>query len=121
MKPKHWIAFILLAAIWSSSFLWIKIAIQEIPPFTLVAMRTLFGAVIGILGYRIIRTPLPKSKSVWFALMVLGLTNMAVPFSLITWGEKTIDSAVASILNATVPLFTFPIASIFLRDERLNP
>ena len=54
-------------------------------------------------------------------LMILGLTNVAIPFGLITWGEQSIDSAVASILNATVPLFTFLIANIFLIDERLKP
>jgi drug/metabolite transporter (DMT)-like permease len=121
LKPKHWFAFILLAAVWSSSFLWIKIAVQELSPFLLVALRTLFGALVGILAILITRTPLPRQRSVWIALAVLGLANVAVPFVLISWGEQTIDSAVASILNATVPLFTFLIANLFLRDERLTP
>ncbi|MFH2038060.1 MAG: EamA family transporter, partial [Chloroflexota bacterium] len=120
MKSKHWFAFILLAAIWSSSFLWIKIAVQELSPFLLVALRTLFGALIGLLVVFISRTPLPRQRSVWIALSVLGLTNVAVPFALITWGEQSIDSAVASILNATVPLFTFLIANSFLDDDRLT-
>ena len=100
--------------------MWIKIAIQEISPILVVALRTLFGAVSGILAIFFLRTPLPRLRSVWIALAVLGLTNVAVPFVLITWGENTIDSAVASILNATVPLFTFLIASIFLDDDRLT-
>ena len=121
MKPKHWFVFILLAAIWSSSFLWIKIAIRELQPFTLVALRTLLGALVGIIAILVSRTKLPQTRSVWIALMILGLTNVAIPFGLITWGEQSIDSAVASILNATVPLFTFLIANIFLSDERLKP
>jgi len=121
LKPKHWFAFILLAAVWSSSFLWIKIAVQELSPFLLVSLRTLFGALSGILAIVITRTPLPRQRSVWTALAVLGLTNVAVPFVLISWGEQSIDSAVASILNATVPLFIFLIANLFLHDERLTP
>ena len=121
MKPKHWFAFILLAAIWSSSFLWIKIAIRELQPFTLVALRTFLGALVGIIAILVSRTKLPQTRSVWIALLILGLTNVAIPFGLITWGEQSIDSAVASILNATVPLFTFLIANIFLADERLKP
>jgi len=121
MKFKHWFAFILLAAIWSSSFLWIKIAIRELSPITLVALRTFFGALVGIIAILVTRTRLPHSRSVWIALMVLGLTNVAIPFGLITWGEQSIDSAVASILNATVPLFTFLIATIFLNDEGFKP
>lgn len=121
MKFKHWFAFILLAAIWSSSFLWIKIAIRELSPITLVALRTFFGALVGIIAILVTRTRLPHSRSVWIALMVLGLTNVAIPFGLITWGELSIDSAVASILNATVPLFTFLIATIFLNDEGFKP
>ena len=121
MKSKHWFAFVLLAVIWSSSFLWIKIAIQEISPILLVALRTLFGALAGILAIFLTRTPLPRLRSVWIALGILGLTNVAIPFVLITWGENSIDSAVASILNATVPLFTFLIANLFLDDDRLTP
>lgn|SRR3990172_426923 len=121
MKFKHWFAFILLAAIWSSSFLWIKIAIRELSPITLVALRTFFGALVGIIAILVTRTRLPHSRSVWIALMILGLTNVAIPFGLITWGELSIDSAVASILNATVPLFTFLIATIFLNDEGFKP
>jgi len=100
--------------------LWIKIAIQELSPILLVALRTLLGALVGILAIFITRTSLPRLRSVWIALAVLGLTNIAVPFVLISWGEQSIDSAVASILNATVPLFTFLIANIFLDDDRLT-
>lgn len=120
MKFKHWLAFILLGAIWSSSFLWIKIGIQEISPTLLVALRVLFGALTGLLAILLTRTPLPSQKGTWFALALLGVTNVALPFFLITWGEKTIDSAVAAILNATVPLFTLVIAHLFLHDERLS-
>jgi drug/metabolite transporter (DMT)-like permease len=121
MKPKHWFAFILLGAVWSSSFLWIKIAVQELSPLMLVSLRVLFGALTGLLAIVLTKTQLPRGRSVWFALALLGITSVAVPFMLISWGEKSIDSAVASILNATVPLFTILLASLFLHDDRLSP
>jgi len=120
MKSKHWLAFILLGAIWSSSFLWIKIAVQELSPLILVSLRVLFGALTGVSVIILTRTQLPRDRSVWIALFLLGLSNVAVPFVLISWGEKNIDSAVASILNATVPLFTIVIAHLFLHDDRLT-
>jgi drug/metabolite transporter (DMT)-like permease len=120
LKPKHWLVFILLGAIWSSSFMWIKIAVQEIGPITLVAYRVLFGLLFGIVVILIQRVPLPRSFKEWSPLLVLGLTNVAVPFFLISWGEQSIDSAVAAILDATVPLFTILIAHYLLRDDKMT-
>ena len=106
MKAKHWFVFLLLGAIWSSSFMWIKIAIQEVGPITLVAFRVLFGLLFGIAVILFQRVSLPRTFKAWLPLLVIGLTNIAIPFFLISWGEQSIDSAVASILDATVPLFT---------------
>ena len=90
--------------------MWIKIAIQEVGPITLVAFRVLFGLIFGIAVIFIQRTPWPRTFKSWSPLLLLGLTNVAIPFFLISWGEKSIDSAVAAILDATVPLFTSLIA-----------
>ena len=120
MKTKHWIVFILLGGIWSSSFMWIKIAVQEVGPVTLVAFRVLFGLLFGIAVIFIQRTPWPQTFKAWFPLLLLGLTNVAIPFFLISWGEKSIDSAVASILDATVPLFTILIAHFLLQDDKMT-
>lgn len=120
MKLRTWLAFILLGLVWGSSFFWIKIAVQEIGPFTLVAYRLLFGA-LGLLVYVAIQRPaLPADRRMWLAMALLGLTNTAVPFVLISWGEQFIDSGIASILNSTVPLFTMLIAHLFLLDERIS-
>jgi len=120
VKIKHWLIFFLLGAIWSSSFMWIKIAIQEVGPLTLVAFRALFGLLFGIVVILIQRVQLPRSFKAWFPLLVVGLTNVAIPFFLISWGEKVIDSAVASILDATVPLFTIVMAHFLLRDDKIT-
>jgi drug/metabolite transporter (DMT)-like permease len=120
LKPKHWFVFILLGAIWSSSFLWIKIAVQEIGPMTLVAFRVLFGLLFGLAVIFIQRIRWPSSFREWFPLLLLGVTNVAIPFLLISWGEQSIDSAVAAILDATVPLFTIVIAHFLLSDDKMT-
>ena len=120
MKAKHWFVFILLGAIWSSSFMWIKIAVREVGPITLVAFRALFGLLFCIVVILIQRVSLPRTFKAWLPLLVVGLTNIAIPFFLISWGELHIDSAVASILDATVPLFTILIAHFLLQDDKIT-
>lgn len=119
-KPKVWGAFLLLALVWGSSFLFIKIALDDLAPFTLVAMRVTIGsvglwAVIGLT-----RTSLPKDISTLLGLGIVGIFNTAIPFVLITWGEQFIDSGLASILNGTVPLFSLVVAHFALSDERIT-
>jgi drug/metabolite transporter (DMT)-like permease len=120
MKLKHWILFLLLGVIWSASFLWIKIALEEIRPLTLVTYRVGFGLLTGLIVAVVFRIPIPRDLKTWRVFIVLGILNVAIPFFLITWGEQTIDSAVASVLNATVPLFTIGIAHFFLRDDKMT-
>lgn len=120
MKPKHWFVFLLLGAIWSSSFMWIKIAVQEVGPITLVAFRVLFGLLFGVVVILFQRVQLPRSFREWAPLLLLGVTNVAIPFFLISWGEQSIDSAVAAILDATVPLFTILIAHFLLHDDKMT-
>lgn len=120
MKPRDWLLFSALGVVWGSSFLWIKIAVQEVGPFTLVAFRVLF-ATLGLVAVAWVTRPAwPKDRSVWKIFLVLGLCNVALPFLLISWSEKTIDSSMASILNSTVPLFTILIAPLFVKDDRFT-
>ena len=120
MKRTEWSAFLLLGLIWGSSFLWIKIAVREIGPFTLVAFRLLFG-LIGLLAImRLQRQTFPRDRRILLAFLFLGVFNTALPFVLISWGETSIDSALASILNGTMPLFTIVIAHFWLHDERIT-
>lgn len=120
MKTKHWIVFIALGLIWSSSFLWIKIAVQEVGPITLVAYRVLFGLLFGLVVVFIQRAQWPRTFNVWFPILLLGIVNVAIPFFLISWGEQVIDSAVAAILDSTVPLFTIVIAHFLLHDDKMT-
>jgi drug/metabolite transporter (DMT)-like permease len=120
LKSKDWLAFILLGVIWGSSFLWIKIAVQEIGPVLLVALRLLFGILALLVAVAFARPQWPRDRRTWINLTLLGLINNAIPYTLISWGEKYIDSAVAAILNSTAPLFTMVVAHIFLTDDRIS-
>ncbi len=120
MKTKHWVAFIALGIIWSSSFLWIKIGVQEASPTVLVAFRMLFGALTAIIVSVYQKLEWPRDWKTWRTYLILGPTSLAIPIFLISWGETSIDSAVASILNATVPLFTLVIAHYFLHDDKMT-
>jgi drug/metabolite transporter (DMT)-like permease len=120
LKTKHWIVFITLGIIWSSSFLWIKIAVQEVGPITLVAYRVLFGLLFGLIVVFFQRAQWPRTLKVWFPILLLGIVNVAIPFFLISWGEQVIDSAVAAILDSTVPLFTIVLAHFLLHDDKMT-
>ncbi len=120
MSFREWGAFGLLSLLWGSSFLWIKVALQEVGPFTLVGWRLVAGLVTMALILALRRPELPRQRATWFHLAMLGVINITLPFFLISWGQKTIDSAVASVLNSTVPLFTLVIAHLLLPDERIT-
>lgn len=100
--------------------MWIKIAVQEVGPITLVAFRVLFGLLFGVVVILFQRVHLPRTFKDWSPLLLLGVTNVAIPFFLISWGEQSIDSAVAAILDATVPLFTILIAHFLLHDDKMT-
>jgi len=120
LKTKHWVVFIALGLIWSSSFLWIKIGVQEIGPMALVAFRMLFGALTAVIIGAFLKIQWPRDARTWGIFAILGPISLAIPIYFISWGEQTIDSAVASILNATVPLFTLIIAHYWLHDDKIT-
>lgn len=120
MRGRDWLMFWMLGLIWGSSFLWIKIALQEIGPFTLVGWRLLIGVVTLGIAVVIRRPTLPRQRRVLAMLALLGVINTALPFVLISWGEQAIDSAVASVLNGTVPLFAMVFAHFALDDDRMT-
>ncbi len=115
-----WLLFGLLALFWGSSYLFIKIGIETLAPFTLVACRLFFGATILAVALRYSKAPLPRDRSTYGKLMVMAFFNIVLPFSLITWGERFIPSNLAAILQATTPLFTIVIASLALAEEAIT-
>ncbi len=113
-----WVLFATLGFLWGSSYLWIKIAVDEgVTPFTLIAGRLFIGlALLSVFLWRS-KITLPRERRTYGHLLVMGVLNIALPFFLITWGEQSIDSALASILNSTVPLVTIILAAFLLQDE----
>ncbi len=116
-----WVLFILLGFFWGSSYLFIKIGVDEgLSPFMLITLRLFIGFALLATVVTVARESLPRSPRIYGHLIVMGAVNIAIPFSLITWAELTVDSALAAILTAPVPLFVIVIAAIFLRDERIT-
>src|SRR5580692_11467992 len=107
---------VLLSFIWGGSFTLIKIAVETIPPATVVATRVAVAAVLLILfiGWR--GLDLPKDAKAWRGFFVQGLLQSALPFTLISWGEERIASGLAGVLNATPPIFAVLI-SLAARNE----
>ena len=109
--------FVALGLIWGSSFLWIKIAIGELSPATLVAWRMTLGALPMLLLLPLIGRRLPRAPRELATLALLGLINTALPIFLISWGEQFIDSGTAAVLNSMAPLFSVVIAGVGLQTE----
>ena len=119
---REWVTFWVLAIVlWGPSFLLIKVALRELEPVMVVALRISLGAAgcWAVLLWQ--RIALPRQPRLLVALVLFGLVNTAAPFLLITWAEQYIDSGVAGILNGTMPFFTTLIAHFFLADDRITP
>jgi drug/metabolite transporter (DMT)-like permease len=116
-----WLIFLALAFIWGSSYLFIKIGLEEgLAPLTLVTYRLGIATVFLVIVLRLTNGRVPADRTALLRLGFLGIINIVIPFGLITWGEQYISSALASILNGLVPLFTIVLASLALRDEPIT-
>jgi drug/metabolite transporter (DMT)-like permease len=112
---------LLLAAIWGASFMFIKIAVDELAPTTTMALRLVFSALplLAIVVYKRGFAPATtEMRSIVRAAMILGVLSTALPFTLIAWGETKIDSGVAAIGNASMPIFVALLALRFRKSER---
>jgi drug/metabolite transporter (DMT)-like permease len=114
----NWLLFLALSFMWGSSYLFIKIGVDAgLQPITLVMFRLLMSAAFLALVVVAARDSLPRSVRSWFHLTVIGFTGVVLPFVLITIAEQSVDSALAAILVAPVPLLVIPIAALVLPDE----
>ena len=110
-----------LAAVWGGSYLFIKVAVDEIEPTAMMFFRLVLAAALllpVVLARSGVGPGLRQLRQAARPGLVLGVVNAAVPFTLIAWGEKYIDSGVAAIANATVPLFVVLLAIRFWPSER---
>jgi drug/metabolite transporter (DMT)-like permease len=115
-----WALFLALGLMWGTSYLFIKIGVETLPTFTLVATRLGIGLLFLVAVVAIAREPLPREPRMYVHLIVMSVVNVALPFALITSAEQSVDSALAAILNGAVPLFVIVIAALFLHDEPMT-
>ncbi len=120
MTALEWVMLVALSLLWGGSFFFVGVAVAELPPLTIVLIRVGFAAAILWMIVRVIGLEMPETLGLWPAFFAMGVLNNLIPFSLIVWGQTHIASGLASILNATTPLFTVIVAHYFTTDERLT-
>lgn len=120
MTSLEWTMLLSLSLLWGGSFFFVSVAVTALPPFTIVVLRVGSAALALHLLLRILRQNLPRDIRVWQAFFIMGLVNNALPFSLLVWGQTQIAGGVASILNASTPLFTVIVAHLLTDDERMS-
>jgi drug/metabolite transporter (DMT)-like permease len=120
MDKRDWALLAFLSILWGGSFFFNGIAVRELPPLTIVLARVSIAAALLLPLLRASGERLPATWAGWMPFLVMGLLNNVIPFSLIVSGQTQIASGLASVLNATTPLFTVLVLAIG-RDEPLVP
>jgi drug/metabolite transporter (DMT)-like permease len=120
MPPGVWGMLVLLSMVWGGTFFFQEIAVRELPVFSIVAVRVMIAAAILMALVAFSGERLPRDWKIWRALFFLALINNVIPFCLIVWGQKEIASGLASILNATTPIFTVLVAHFATTDEKIT-
>lgn len=121
MNRGEWSILLALALIWGVAFIFIKVAVTHVDPLTYVWLRLSIAAVALWLMLRWRGERLKLPLAVWGAILVLALFNNMIPFVLFGWGQQRIASGLASILNATTPIWGVIAAHLWTRDERVTP
>jgi drug/metabolite transporter (DMT)-like permease len=111
---------LLLATLWGASYTFIKLGVTTIPPITLIAARTLIAGVLLLAIMRWRGLKMPKDAATWRRFLVQACLNSVIPWTLIAWGERSLDAGLATILNSTSPIFTFFLTLAFTRHEALT-
>ncbi len=121
MSAGDWGLLLILSVLWGGSFYFAKIAVLEIPPLTLALGRVAIAAAVLAIFARAMAVPFPRHAAVWGRLTVMAVFNNVLPFTLLFWGQIHISIGLASILNATSPLFGVLIAHLMTQDDKLSP
>jgi drug/metabolite transporter (DMT)-like permease len=121
MNGSDWLIMSVLALMWGGAFFFIGVAVRHVPPLTYVWLRVTIAAVALWIFVRARGGRLDLPKQVWGSIVLLAILNNALPFTLFGWGQTHIASGLASILNATTPIWGVLVAHFFTEDERMNP
>lgn len=121
MSGRDWAILLFLSVLWGGSFFFIEVAVRSVQPLTLVLIRVTLAAAALWLYLLARRERLPVPPGALLAFLVLALLNNVVPFVMFAWAQREITGGLASILNATTPIWGVIVAHIFTRDERMTP
>jgi drug/metabolite transporter (DMT)-like permease len=116
----NWLLLMILVLLWGTSFMFIAISVETIDPLTIVFARVLIGAIVLIAIAYAKGLRLPFTREAWRAFFVMGLMGTVLPFFLITWGQLSVNSGVAGMIMAIMPLITMLLAHYFIQGETLN-
>ncbi len=120
MSAAHWLMLVALSVMWGGSFFFVEVAVDGLPPFTIVASRLVLAALVLNAVMLASGRRMPAQPRVWFAFAGMGLLNNMLPFTLIVWGQTHIAGGLASILNAATPVFAVLVAHWLTHDERMS-
>jgi len=120
MGPVEWALLVVLSLLWGGSFFFTEVAVTELPPATIVAGRVGLATVALLILVHVTGHAMPREPGLWGAFLVMGAIGNLIPFSLIVWGQTHVSGSLASILNATSPLFTVVLAHFLTHDEKLT-
>jgi len=121
MNRSDWLILAVLAVIWGGAFFFIGVAVRHVPPLTYVWLRLTIAAAAMWLFLRVKGHSVGLPRQVWGSIVLLAVLNNALPFALFGWGQTHIASGLASILNATTPIWGVLVAHFLTRDERMSP
>ena len=121
MSATTWLLLLALSVIWGGSYFFIKVAVDDFEPLTIVLGRVLIAALILHFVILARGQRMPSTVAAWRPFIVMSLINSLIPYNLIVWGETHIASGLAAILGATVPIFTIVLAHVLTADEHLTP
>lgn len=115
-----WLLLLALGLMWGTSYAFIKLGVETLPTFTLIAARLAIGLALLVTVVLVAREGLPRSPRTYLHLAVMAALNIVIPFTLITWAEQSVDSAIAAIINGAVPLLVIVLAALVFPDEPIT-
>ena len=115
-----WVLLLILGVMWGTSYAFIKLGVETLPTFTLIASRLLIGFTLLATVVAVARERLPRNPRTYLHLLVMAAINIVIPFTLITWAEQSVASAIAAILNGAVPLLVIVLAALVFPDEPIT-
>jgi len=116
----NWLLLLCLILLWGTSFLFTALAVETIDPLSIVFSRVFIGALVLTVYLYARKKHLPNSFSSWSVFVLFGLVGNLIPFFLIAWGQQTIESGLAGMIMAVMPMITMLLAHYFIEGEKLN-